>query len=405
MKRMISGKTYKKRLFIQSFIMLFPVFCLAQINKNSFEVYGYILTDGGYNFNAIDPDWFDVMRPTKLPKYKNEFGSAGNYFISVRQTRFGIRSSTQTKLGELKTQFDFDFIGFGKDVGQTTIHLVNGFGQLGKFIAGQTPSTFMDTEVFPVTLDYWGPCSRIFFLNIQVRYTPVYTTKERFAIAFERPGATADGTDYSNSVDIRHVKPDLPLPNLATHYRHEWKWGYTQLAAIVKYLQWKDISDTSVNDLDGSDVGWGFNLSTVINAAKRLKFKLQGEYGEGFENYIADVSPDVALETNSGSSIRPVKGKALPAWGFLSFAEIEWTPKLKSSVGYSMLTIKNANLQSPDAFRKGQYALINLRCYPVDNVMLGIEYQYGRRDNFSDGFYSTCNKIQCSFKFNFSHKV
>jgi hypothetical protein len=27
----------------------------------------------------------------------------------------------------------------------------------------------------------------------------------------------------------------------------------------------------------------------VINAGKRLKFKLQGEYGEGFENYIADV--------------------------------------------------------------------------------------------------------------------
>ena len=36
------------------------------------------------------------------------------------------------QLGELKTQFDFDFFGFGKDAGQTTIHLVNGFGQLGK---------------------------------------------------------------------------------------------------------------------------------------------------------------------------------------------------------------------------------------------------------------------------------
>ena len=400
---MISGKKYTT-LLIRSLITLLPLFSFAQ-NKNSFEVYGFILTDGGYNFNSIDPNWFDVMRPTKLPKYKNQFGSEGNYFISVRQTRLGVRSITQTIMGELKTQFDFDLFGFGKDVGQTTIHLVNGFAQLGKFIAGQTPSTFMDTEVFPVTLDYWGPSSRIFFLNIQLRYTPVYTEKERFAIAFERPGATADGTDYSNSVDIGNLKPHLPLPNLVSHYRHNWNWGYTQVAAIAKYLEWKDLSAASGQDLSGSDIGWGLTGSTVINAGKRLKFKLQGEYGEGFENYMADPSPDLALQSNPGDPLSPVKGKALPAWGFLSFVEVEWTPILKSSMGYSMINITNADLQSPDAFRRGEYALMNLRCYPVENVMIGVEYQYGKRHNFSNGFTSNGNKIQFSFKVNFSHKV
>ena len=70
-----------------------------------------------------------------------------------------------------------------------------------------------------------------------------------------------------------------------------------------------------------------------------------------------------------------------------------------------MIDVENADLQSPDAFSKGQYALINLRYYPVENVTAGIEYQYGRRDNFGDGFFSTANKIQFSFKFNFSYKV
>ena len=157
--------------------------------------------------------------------------------------------------------------------------------------------------------------------------------------------------------------------------------------------------------MSGSDIGWGFNLSTVINASKRLRLKLQGEYGEGFENYMADPSPDVALESNPGNSVTPVKGKALPGWGFLTFIEVDWTQKLKSSIGYSMIDIENSNLQSPDAFSKGQYALINFRYYPVENMTAGIEYQYGRRDNFNDGFYSNANKIQFSFKFNFSHKV
>jgi hypothetical protein len=398
---MSNGKNWEARIFIRSLFIWLPLFSFAQQKKDTVEVYGFILTDAGYNFNTIDPDWFDVMRPTKLPKYRNQFGTSGNYFISVRQTRLGVRSSTQTKWGELKTQFDFDLFGFGKDVGQTTIHLVNGFAQLGKFIAGQTPSTFMDTEVFPVTLDYWGPSSRIFFLNIQFRYTPVYTKKERLAIALERPGATADGTDYSNSIDIQHVKPRLPLPNLVMHYRRNWSWGHTQVAGIVKYLEWKDVSDTAVYKLSGKDIGWGITLSTVINATKRLKFKLQGELGEGSENYMADPSPDIALEANPGNTAMPAKGKALPAWGFLSFIEYEWTEKLKSSMGYSMIHIQNANLQSPDAFRKGQYGLINFRYYPVENVQAGIEYQYGKRNNFSDGFSSAGNKIQCSFKFNF----
>jgi hypothetical protein len=402
---MTSEMKLNKRLFIRFVLILFPFISSAQEKKNNFEVYGFILADAGYNFNVIDPDWFDVMRATKLPKYKNEFGPSGNYFISMRQTRLGFRSSTQTKWGELKTQFDFDLFGFGKDVGQTTIHLVNGFAQLGKFIAGQTPSTFMDTEVFPVTLDYWGPGSRVFFLNIQLRYTPVSNEKERFAIAFERPGATADGTDYSNSIDIKQVKPRLPLPNLATHYRHNWKWGHTQIAGLVKYLSWKDVPDTAVHKLSGSDIGWSLNLSTVINAGKTVKFKLQGEYGEGAQNYMADPSPDVALASNPGNTVTPVKGQALPGWGFFAFIEKEWTKQLKSSIGYSMITIKNTDLQSPDAFRKGQYGLFNLRYYPVDNIMMGIEYQYGKRNNFSDGFSSNANKIQCSFKFNFSQKT
>ena len=401
-KKGMIGK--KRRFFIQSLIILLPVFSFAQTEKNYFEIYGFILTDGGYNFNSIDPDWFDVMRPTKLPKYKNQFGPSGNYFISVRQTRFGVRSSTNTKFGLLKTQFDFDLYGFGKDAGQTTIHLVNGFGQIGKFLAGQTPSVIMDTEVFPVTLDYWGPCSRIFNLNVQVRYTPVNTDKEKFAIGLERPGATADGTDYSNSIDIRHVKPRLPLPNLTAHYRRDWKWGYTRIAAIAKCIQWKDISDTSVYDLSGSDIGWGVNFSTVINAGKKLKFKLQGEYGEGFQNYFADPSPDIALQSAPGNALVPINGKALPIWGFFSFAEIKWSEKLQSSVGFSMMDVKNSDLQSPDAFRRGQYGLINLRYYPVNNVQAGIEYQYGKRDNFRDGFYSNGNKIQFSFKINFSQK-
>jgi len=38
-------------------------------------------------------------------------------------------------------------------------------------------------------------------------------------------------------------------------------------------------------------------------------------------------------------------------------------------------------------------------------VMVGGEYQWGRRENFSDGFHSDGVKVQFSFKYNFSWKL
>jgi len=375
----------------------------CQDNKNSFEIYGQIMTDAGYNFNSIDPVWFDMMRPSKLPAYKGQYGTNGNVFFGVRQTKFGVKSNTPTSLGELKTHFDFDLVGFGADAGQTTFHLVNAYAQLGRVGAGQTASVFMDLDVFPNTLDYWGPLSRVFFLHIQLRFVAIEKEDKKLIFALERPGAAADGGDYTNSLELQQVKPIFNVPNLTAQFRLAGKWGYVQLAGILKSIKWKDL-DTTLFDLSGNTVGWGFNLGTVFNAGRKVKFKIQGVYGKAIENYIADVTPDVGLKSQPGNPVQPAQGTALPAAGFFSFAEIKWNRKLESSIGYSMLKIDNSDLQSVRAFRKGRYGLINFRYYPVTSIMMGAEYQYGRRDNFSDGFHSTGNKIQLLFEFNFSQK-
>jgi hypothetical protein len=102
LKRMISEKSIKKTFHSIIDDAVFPCFVLHRSIKTAFEVYGYILTDAGYNFNTIDPNWFDVMRPTKLPKYKNEFGPAGNYFMSVRQTRLELEAAHKRSWANLK---------------------------------------------------------------------------------------------------------------------------------------------------------------------------------------------------------------------------------------------------------------------------------------------------------------
>ena len=101
--------------------------------------------------------------------------------------------------------------------------------------------------------------------------------------------------------------------------------------------------------------------------------------------------------------VRPIEGELLPVLGVVAFLDINWSEKLTSTIGYSMLDIDNSDGQSPDAFKRGDYALANVLFYPVKNVMFGPEVQWGRRENFSDGFSSDDVRIQFSVKYNFSH--
>ncbi len=391
----------KQLLFSAIFLLAATVLRAQEEEKpKSMEIYGFIMMDAGYNFNQIHPDWFDVVRPTKLPAYKNEYGTDGNAYFSVRQTRLGFKNYFQTGMGELKTQFEFEMFGTGVDAGQTTIRLRHAYAELGKFGVGQYWSPFMDIDVFPNTVEYWGPTGMAFFRNVQIRYMPIQGDS-RLTIALERPGASADQGIYSDRIELQNVNPRFPLPDLSAEYRHAGKWGYVELAGILRKMEWEDMDNTGP-DLSGDALGWGLNLSTNIKLGKRATFRGSALYGEGIQNYMNDAPVDVGIKTTGNPNL-PIEGVALPVTGLVGFVDINWNEKFSSSVGYSSIDIDNSNGQAPSAFKKGQYIVANLMYYPVKNAMMGVEFQYGDRDNYTDGWNTSITKVQFSFKYNFSH--
>jgi hypothetical protein len=366
----------------------------------SLELYGYAMTDLGYNFGTIDPNWFDVMRPTKLPSSENEFGENGRSFMGVRQSRFGVRGFMPTSMGDLKSLFEFELFGVGVDAGQTTFRLRHFFGELGQFGAGQTWSPFMDIDVFPNSIEYWGPNGMPFFRNVQVRWMPIQDDS-RFSIALERPGATADLAGYESRNELEGVSARFPLPDLSMEGRLGGEWGYVELAGILRYLVWDDLG-TEATDLSGSALGWGVNLSSIIKLGGKNKLKLLAVYGHGIGNYMNDAGDDIGIQQNPGDAITPIEGVALPVLGLVAFVDINWSDHLTSTAGYSMAWIDNTDGQAPSAFHMGQYALANLLIHPTERFMLGPELQWGRRTNFSDGFTYDDFKVQFSMKYDFS---
>jgi uncharacterized protein (UPF0335 family) len=370
----------------------------ATEKKSSVDMYGFVMLDSGYEFKQQDPNWFDVIRPTKLPSFKGEFAPDGNVYAGVRQSRFGVKSSTPTKYGDLNTIFEFELFGTGVDAGQTTFRLRHAYGELGQFGAGQTWSPFMDIDVFPNSLEYWGPNGMVFFRNVQVRWMPLRSDRGRITIALERPGASADQGIYAGRIELQGVKPRFNFPDLSWQGRMIRQWGYVQLAGIFRKIGWVDTNNDPLK-LGGHALGWGLNLSSNLSLGKRDVAKLEVVYGAGIQNYMNDAPVDIGVKNNPGDPITPVKGVALPMLGVVSFLDHNWSNHFSSSIGYSMLNVDNSNAQSPSDFHQGHYALTNLLYHPIPRVTIGGEFQFGRRVNFSDGFNANDYRMQFSFKY------
>jgi hypothetical protein len=364
------------------------------------DLYGAVMLDMGHQFNQSDPDWFDVVRPTKLPSYKDEFGADGNFFSGVRQSRFGVKSWTPTRLGELHTIFEFELFGVGADAGQTTFRLRHAWGELGQFGAGQTWSPFMDPDVFPNSIEYWGPSGMVFFRNVQARWTPWKEGGSNFMMALERPGASGDQGKYDENPGLEGVRGRFPLPDLSAHFRYQQDWGHVQVAGILRKIEWEDLNDDQY-DLSGSATGWGINLSTNLNLGRHV-FRGSLLYGEGVQNYMNDATVDIGIRDNFQNPLKPVVGTALPVLGIVAFLDLNWNERWSSTVGYSLLDMDNSDGQSPDAFNKGQYALANILYHPTTSMLMGPELQWAKRDNYLDGFSSDDFRIQFSMKYSFS---
>lgn len=367
------------------------------------EIYGFAQTDIGYDFNQVDPDWFDVLRVTKLPKYENEFGEDGRTYFSVRQSRFGAKAWIPTAIGEVKTIFEWELFGVGVDAGQTTIRLRHAWGELGAFGVGQTWSPFMDPDVFPNTVEYWGPTGMPLFRNIQLRWMPMRGDDELF-VALERPGASADGGVYADRLALRNVKGRTPLPDLSMHYRKSGSWGHVQLAGILRQIKWDDLTGDQY-DLSGSATGWGLHVSTNLKVGTGDLIRASVVYGEGVENYMNDAPIDIGVRNNFSDPTKPIVGEAVPLLGLVAFYEHAWSKKWNTAVGYSYFDMDNPDGQAPDSFDSGHYAIGNLMYTPVPGVMAAAELQWGRRQNFTDGWSTDDLRIQFSFKYNFSYTL
>ena len=364
--------------------------------ETELNFYGHVMLDMIYDFDRLAPDGNDTLRVSQIPVNCPEdagCGSDGELIFGVRQTRFGMDATVPTDIGEINTKLEFELFGVGNDAGKITPRLRHAWATINEFGFGQTNSVFMDGDVFPNSIDYWGPSGMIFFRNVQARWTPVSTDTQRIAFALESPSAGIDSgkvPDVSPNLDVRSKEE---LPDLTAHWRIQQDWGHFQAAAILRQVAFEALDDVSGELFSGEELGYGVNLSGALNTLGRDRLLWQLAMGEGIGNYLNDGGIDLAPEEN-------LRATTVPMVSWLLFYDRWWSDDWSSSIGWSQVRMDNTGGQRDQASETLDYGLVNVLHYPADNITMGAELLHGIL-GLNDGAEGTDTRVQFSLKFKF----
>jgi hypothetical protein len=378
-----------------------------QPGDHNLELYGFIQLDAIQDFNRVNPNWDATLRPSRIPTTEGEFGGDGQSIFSVRQSRLGAKATGKLSGRPYEAKFEFDLFGVGKDEGQTTIRIRHAYASWGPFLAGQTNSLFMDGDLFPNTIDYWGPAGMVFLRNPQIRYTFWDRNGWKAAVALEHPGNDID-TGNLRLIDeeiASNIQNDEPLPDLTAQVRYAGKWGHVQLSGILRKIAY-ETRGTIDNEPRGHRTGWGLNLGSSFNVSLAT-LRLGAVYGRGIASYMndggMDMGPNVDVVAVPGSLLLVPSAEAVKLFGMTAYVDFNWSKQWTSSLGYSFDKVDNTSFQTETAFRKGQYASVNLLWHPASNLYTGAELLWGKR-NDNNGRSGTDTRVQYSFHWDFSSK-
>ena len=364
------------------------------------EVSGKVQLDLIYDFKSVDPAWNTTLRPSKIPincpgplgTPDPGCGKDGETIFSVRQTAVSFKGFIPTQAGQLKTDLSLDLFNVGG--ANTGFRLLHAWAEIGPFGVGQYETLFMNLDLFPNTIDYWGPSGMIFVRNPQVRYTPYKTDSSKFAVSLEAPYAAVD-TGKVSVADANlgaNIVGWTKYPDIVCKYSMNGGWGFFDLGGLLRSVGYKTAITPDGNP-SGRLLGWGVTADGQLNVFDKDRVVTQVIYGEGIASYFNDGGVDLAPDGN-------LHAQTVQSIGMMLYYDHYWSGKWASSLGYSQHHQKNADGQLFNAFRTGQYASTNLLYTPAKNVMWGVEFLWGKKEQ-KDGESASDTRIQFTGQFKF----
>jgi hypothetical protein len=313
--------------------------------------------------------------------------------FGARETRLFAKTNTPTPLGDLDTHVEIDFYGADGNESVSNSHglrLRHAYFSLGRFLAGQTWTNFMNPAALPETLDFGGPAGQIFDRQAQVRWTdtvalPGIATPARWSVALENPEtvATVPG-GASFRADDDHV------PDVTGQVALDTTFGRFSVHGLVRQVS---VDSGAAPAANARRIGGGISVAGIVPAIGKDDLRFTASAGNAIGRYANGFFPDAV--------VAPRGDLALPTqWTVFAGYRHYWTDRLRSSLVLSMAHENNPAAAPANTNRSARSAHVNLIWSPVDHADVGVEYLYADRET-EDGQKGHLDRLQASAKYAF----
>jgi len=312
--------------------------------------------------------------------------------FGARETRLFAKTNTPTALGDLDTHVEVDFYGADGNESVSNSHglrLRHAYATLGRFLAGQTWTNFMNPAALPETLDFGGPVGQIFDRQAQARWT------ESFASARHAAGLWSIGLENPETVvqipgGGSFRADDDRLPDITGQVAFDTPRGKLSVHGLVRRIRIDSAAAPGA-----TDERWGGALSVagIVSTIGADDVRFTATAGNGIGRYSNGFFPDAVLDANGRLG--------LPRqWSFFAAYRHPWSERLRSSVVLSMASEANPAGSPGNTSRSTRSAHLNLIWSPVANTDVGIEYIHADRKT-EDGQQGRLDRLQASAKYAF----
>ena len=350
-------------------------------SKYKIQFKGSARVNGFYDFSGMKST--EGFHPYEIPVGADDIPGLNSIYIGARQSRLGIEGTANTKVGKIKTYMEVDFASSTESFWR----MRHAYAEWNFLKLGYTWSTFMDNASLPQTVEFEGPNSSLSKRHGLIRYERILKTKNILGIAIESPSA-----DYYNPSDtlINNASDQRNL-DLAGRYKYFNKWGYIQLAGILRRIDFLE------QDKMETKYGWGILVSSTIHIYQKHQINVQYSVGKGIAYYYVGFSNkqlDAVYNPNTNNMV--LKGIS---GGFINYS-YKFNPTLVFSVIGGISQIEGEEFEPGDTFMSSKYFGANIFYNPIETISLGIEATNGTRQNL-DHQKGHATRISMLAKFDF----
>ena len=369
-------------------------------DKARIEVYGQVMLDAIYDFKRMDPDWNATLRPSKIPVVcpgSPGCGKDGAVDLQRAAVEPGPARRSFPRPGAWSRPTCPSTCSAATAAPRSTGCSI--WAEMGMFGVGQTYSNFMDIDVFPNTIDYWGPSGMVFVRNPQLRITP--WSQDGMGLSLHAGGAELGASTPAGSATFAPELADSltgwnRLPDLTAAWRMDGDWGHVKAAGLLRQVGYQSTLTPDGNP-SGTKTGYGLNLTGALKLFGKSQLNGGLVWGKAIASYMNDGGVDLAPGpiVLGGTSAETVQ-----SLGWLAYYNHWWTDQWSSTIGFSQHQQDNTAGQSATAFRRGSYGNLNVLYYPTKNVTTGLEFVWGELEQ-KDGQSATDYRLQFSTKVTF----